>query len=86
MNNNRGDKMSERSKPQLLTPEAAAESIAVDREQVYLWMAEDRVPFVDLQDGEYRVPLQGLHNALPELLDLEDELDTLYEEDSSSAD
>jgi hypothetical protein len=76
--------MSERSKPQLLTPEAIAESIAVDREEVYRWMAEDRVPFVDLQNGEYRIPLQGLHNALPELLDLEGELDTLYGEDASS--
>jgi hypothetical protein len=64
-------------KAQLINPEQAAELRAVDREQVYLWMSDDKVPYVDLQNGEFKLPLHGFLQCIPELCDLPGELRAL---------
>jgi hypothetical protein len=76
--------MNEALKPQLLDPEDIAEFVAVEREQVYLWMAEDKIPYVDLQNGEYKIPLHGFQCVMHELFDLEADLQTLNDAAANS--
>jgi hypothetical protein len=68
----RGETMAENIQPQLLSPEEAAELIAAEREDVYHWIAADKVPFVELpgQRGEYRIPMHGFLQCISELYDL----------------
>jgi hypothetical protein len=70
-------------RPQLVDPEDIAEFVAVDREQVYRWIAEDRIPFVDLQDGEYKIPLHGFQGAMSQLFDMEGDMEKLLGDEPS---
>jgi hypothetical protein len=63
--------MTEILKAQLLDPEDIAELVAVEREQVYTWMANDEVPYIGLKDGQFKIPLHGFQGVMPQLFDLE---------------
>lgn len=71
--------MAEGIEHRLLSPEEAATLVGVDREEVYHWMADDKVPHVELtgQRGEYRLPMQGLLASMPNLFDLAEDLKAL---------
>lgn len=71
--------MSEAFKPSILDPEDIAELVAVDREQVYSWMSEDKIPYVDLGKGEYKIPLGGFQNMMPQLFDLAGDLEAIFQ-------
>jgi excisionase family DNA binding protein len=59
--------MSNLNKPpiSLLTPEAASELLGVDREKVYLLVADDKLPHIQLPDrGEIRLPMHAMLTSI----------------------
>ena len=71
--------MSENLKPQIHAPEQIADYLGVDREQVYLWMADEKIPYVENGEGDYRIPLGGVQTVLPQLINIEGDLAAIHD-------
>jgi excisionase family DNA binding protein len=56
--------------PQLLKVSAVAEMLNVSPRTVLKWIEQERVPYVKLPGGEYRLPLQALLSSLGGTYDL----------------
>ena len=69
--------MSEILKPQIVSPEDVANLLAIDRDQVDLWLAEGKIPHVETSGGEILIHLQGCINALSRVLDLSGDLEKI---------
>ncbi len=60
--------------PQLLKVSEVAEMLSVDRRTVVNWIEQERVPYLRLPGGAYRLPMQGLLSSLSGTYDLAAEL------------
>src|SRR3954471_10505282 len=65
-----------RNGPQLLTTAEAAELLSVSVRTVQGWIKDQRIPFVQLPSGMYRIPLQALLASLGGTYDLADDVGT----------
>ena len=65
------------ARPQLLTVAQAASLLSVSERTVRRWIAADRVPYLRLPSGEYRIPQGALLASLRGNYDLAGELQRL---------
>jgi hypothetical protein len=65
----------------LFSKSEAARFVAVPEEQVQEWLDAELIPFAQLPDGEYLIPMGGLQCAMTNLpgIDLEADLRSLNE-------
>jgi excisionase family DNA binding protein len=63
--------------PQLLKPSEVALLLRVSRSTVNNWIHQERVPYLELPGGDYRIPLRGLMLSLKGNLDLTEALHVL---------
>jgi excisionase family DNA binding protein len=68
-----------RSQPKLLSTKQAAELLNVSRRTILNWIESDKIPYVKLPGGDYRVPLAGLLASLSGTYRLDEELRALDE-------
>ena len=68
----------------LLTTRRAAELLNVTPRTVTNWIRADRVPYVRLPGGEYRLPLDGLLDSLSGTYDIRTPLEGALELDAGS--
>lgn len=64
-------------KPKLLTVAQAAELLAVSEKTIRRWLADERVPYLKLPGGGYRIPQGALLASLAGTYDLSGELKEL---------
>lgn len=69
----------------LLTTREAAELLNVSSRTVTNWIKANRVPFVRLPGGEYRLPLDGLLDSLSGTYDLMTRIEGAIELDEGAA-
>src|ERR671918_601565 len=69
----------------LLTTRRAAELLNVTPRTVTNWIRADRVPYVRLPGGEYRLPLDGLLDSLSGTHDMRAEFADVAELDAGAA-
>lgn len=74
------------SQPKLLSTAQAASLLNVSRRTVLNWIEAEKVPYVRLPGGEYRVPLSGLLSSLSGTYRLEDEIRALDERNANLTD
>jgi excisionase family DNA binding protein len=60
--------------PRLLTSTEVAALLRVTSRTVQKWIEDDRIPYLALPGGQYRIPLQGLITCLTGNYDLNSEL------------
>lgn len=65
------------SQPKLLSATQAAGLLNVSRRTVLNWIEADKVPYVKLPGGDYRIPLSGLLSSLSGTYRLDEEIRTL---------
>ena len=65
------------AQPKLLTTKQAAELLNVSTRTVLNWIDTDKVPYLRLPGGDYRIPLTGLLASLSGTYQLDDELRAL---------
>jgi excisionase family DNA binding protein len=63
----------------LLTTRRAAELLNVTPRTVTNWIRADRVPYVRLPGGEYRLPSEGLLDALSGTYDVRTQIENVIE-------
>ncbi|MGH2950569.1 MAG: helix-turn-helix domain-containing protein [Solirubrobacterales bacterium] len=63
----------------LLTTRRAAELLNVTPRTVTNWIRADRVPYVRLPGGEYRLPLDGLLDSVSGSYDIRTEIENVIE-------
>jgi excisionase family DNA binding protein len=68
-----------RSQPKLLSTKQAAELLNVSKRTILNWIENDRVPYVKLPGGDYRIPLTGLLASLSGTYHLDEEIRALDE-------
>ena len=68
-----------RSQPKLLSTKQAAELLNVSKRTILNWIENDKVPYVKLPGGDYRVPLAGLLASLSGTYRLDEEIRALDE-------
>jgi excisionase family DNA binding protein len=71
------------AKPRLLSTRQAADLLNVNRRTVLNWIEADKVPYVKLPGGDFRIPLAGLLASLQGTYRLDKEireLDARYSE------
>jgi excisionase family DNA binding protein len=71
------------AKPKLLSTRQAAELLNVNRRTVLNWIEADKVPYIKLPGGDFRIPLAGLLASLQGTYRLDEEireLDARYSE------
>jgi excisionase family DNA binding protein len=68
-----------RSQPKLLSTKQAAELLNVSKRTILNWIENDRIPYVKLPSGDYRIPLAGLLSSLPGTYQLDEKIRTLDE-------
>jgi excisionase family DNA binding protein len=66
-----------RSQPQLLSTKQAAELLNVSKRTILNWIESDKVTYVKLPGGDYRVPLAGLLASLSGTYRLDEEIRAL---------
>jgi len=66
-------------RPKLITTKQAADLLNVSQRTVTNWIEADKVPYVRLPGGEYRLPLSGLLACLSGTYDLAAEIRELDE-------
>jgi excisionase family DNA binding protein len=69
----------------LLSTRQAAELLNVSPRTVTNWIRADRVPYVRLPGGEYRLPVEGLLESLSGTHDLRAQLEGAAELDAGTA-
>lgn len=62
------------TQPKLLTTKQAADLLNVSSRTVLNWIETDKVPYLRLPGGDYRVPLAGLLASLSGTYRLDEEL------------
>jgi excisionase family DNA binding protein len=67
------------SQPKLLSTKQAAELLNVSRRTILNWIETDKVPYLKLPGGDYRVPLAGLLASLSGTYRLDEEIRALDE-------
>lgn len=67
------------SQPKLLTTKQAAELLNVSRRTILSWIETEKVPYLKLPGGDYRVPLAGLLASLSGTYRLDEEIRALDE-------
>ena len=67
------------SQPKLISTKEAAALLNVTQRTVTNWIEADKVPYLRLPGGEYRLPLSGLLASLSGTYDLRTELEALDE-------
>jgi excisionase family DNA binding protein len=75
-----------RSQPKLLSTKQAAELLNVSKRTILNWIESDKVPYVKLPGGDYRVPLAGLLASLSGTYRLDEEIRALDERNASISD
>lgn len=65
------------SQPKLLSTTQAAGLLNVSRRTILNWIEADKVPYVRLPGGDYRVPLTGLLDSLSGTYRLQEEIRAL---------
>jgi excisionase family DNA binding protein len=65
------------SQPKLLSTTQAAGLLNVSRRTILNWIEADKVPYVKLPGGDYRVPLTGLLDSLSGTYRLQEEIRAL---------
>jgi excisionase family DNA binding protein len=68
-----------RSQSKLLSTKQAAELLNVSKRTVLNWIESERIPYVKLPGGDYRIPLAGLLASLSGTYRLDDEIRALDE-------
>jgi excisionase family DNA binding protein len=76
---------SARSAPQLLTPAEAAQLLSVSPRTITNWIHDDRIPYVTLPSGGYRVPLHALLRSLGGNYDLAQDFRAAQDDDRDEA-
>lgn len=67
------------SQPKLISTKEAAALLNVTQRTVTNWIEADKVPYLRLPGGEYRLPISGLLASLSGTYDLRAELEALDE-------
>lgn len=65
------------SQPKLLSTTQAAGLLNVSRRTILNWIEADKIPYVRLPGGDYRVPLTGLLDSLSGTYRLQEEIRAL---------
>lgn len=65
------------SQPKLLSTKQAAELLNVSRRTILNWIETDKIPYLKLPGGDYRVPLAGLLASLSGTYRLDEEIRAL---------
>lgn len=68
-----------RAQPKLLSTKQAAELLNVSKRTILNWIESERVPYVKLPGGDYRIPLAGLLASLSGTYQLDEEIRALDE-------
>lgn len=68
-----------RSRPKLLSTKQAAELLHVSKRTILNWIESEKIPYVKLPGGDYRVPLTGLLASLSGTYRLDEEIRVLDE-------
>lgn len=63
-----------RSQPQLLSTKQAADLLNVSKRTVLNWIESEKIPYIKLPGGDYRVPLAGLLASLSGTYRLDEEI------------
>jgi excisionase family DNA binding protein len=74
------------ARPQLLTVSQAASLLNVSDRTIYRWIKAERIPFLTLPSGEYRIPQGALLASLRGTYDLAGELRQLEEKHGDLSD
>lgn len=67
------------SQPKLLSTKQAAELLNVSKRTILNWIENERIPYVRLPGGDYRIPLAGLLASLSGTYQLGEEIRALDE-------
>lgn len=67
------------SQPKLLSTKQAAELLNVSKRTILNWIESERVPYIKLPGGDYRIPLTGLLASLSGTYRLDEEIRALDE-------
>lgn len=67
------------SQPKLLSTKQAAELLNVSRRTILNWIETDKIPYLKLPGGDYRVPLAGLLASLSGTYRMDEEIRALDE-------
>jgi excisionase family DNA binding protein len=67
------------SQPKLLSTRQAAELLNVSKRTILNWVESDKIPYVKLPGGDYRIPLAGLLASLSGTYRLDEEIRALDE-------
>lgn len=65
------------SQPRLLSTTQAAGLLNVSRRTILNWIEANKVPYVKLPGGDYRIPLTGLLDSLSGTYQLQEEIRAL---------
>jgi excisionase family DNA binding protein len=74
------------SQPKLLSATQAADLLNVSRRTILNWIEADKVPYVKLPGGDYRIPLSGLLASLSGTYRLDEEIRALDERNAGLTD
>jgi excisionase family DNA binding protein len=74
------------SQPKLLSTKQAAELLNVSRRTILNWIETDKIPYLKLPGGDYRVPLAGLLASLSGTYRLDEEIRALDERFAGASD
>jgi len=67
------------AQPKLLSTTQAAELLNVSRRTILNWIEAEKVPYIKLPGGDYRIPLAGLLASLSGTYRLDEEIRALDE-------
>ena len=67
------------AQPKLLSTKQSAELLNVSRRTILNWIEAEKVPYVKLPGGDYRIPLSGLLASLSGTYHLDEEIRALDE-------
>jgi excisionase family DNA binding protein len=75
-----------RSQPKLLSTKQAAELLNVSKRTILNWIESEKIPYLKLPGGDYRLPLAGLLASLSGTYRLDQEIRALDERYASLSD
>lgn len=74
------------SQPKLLSTTQAADLLNVSRRTILNWIEADKVPYLRLPGGDYRLPLSGLLSSLSGTYRIDEEIRALDERNAALTD
>jgi excisionase family DNA binding protein len=66
-----------RAQPKLLSTKQAAELLNVSKRTILNWIESEKIPYIKLPGGDYRIPLAGLLASLSGTYQLDEEIQAL---------